>query len=473
MPRGDRNTLLNRLRQDITNNMSNENQHLFVQNLTEQVQIEEDISQEVIEELSESTIVESPQMITENFRIRPTRPIWTNAFEEPIMNKEFIKELKDDDTVKLYLGGLAKVKDCIQTVCGRWFKKGDNHVVHCVFNNKPFYIEDCQRVISNFKTDGIGNINKINKYVFRGNINNLCTIIFKNSEGDIYHESVVYEDIPTEHYKECIQDGFFYHEDIFPKEPLQGIYRKVNAIKDCKTLSLNEQYKYGFKSPMFSRLEGKQYTFGVELETCLGVLPAYLDKELTYEAVHDGSLRDPDTGDVIGAEYVTGVLTGDTGLLQLKRLCFELTKRCKVNKRCGYHVHLGKPDGSGFNKQTIVFMYKLFRLVESEILSVLPPSRRNNEYCRRLGKIEINFKEEDFNDMVEYKALIDKYYNEIVKFVGSTDSVSSSVNKKKEHPMGHKCGYNHGSARYCWANFVPTIFNTRGNGVYTINKTVA
>jgi hypothetical protein len=47
-------------------------------------------------------------------------------------------------------------------------------------------------------------------------------------------------------------------------------------------------------------------------------------------------------------------------------------------------------------------------------------------------------------------------------------SPDHKVNKKHDHPKGFKCGYDHSAARYCWVNFIPAVFNTRKNEVYTI-----
>lgn len=376
------------------------------------------------------------------------------------------KTLDENETVKLYLGGTAKIKDCTQTFCGRWFLKGDKHIVTCIADGREYYKGDCNPVITKFDNEGkpITKIDDDTKYVHCHNVKSLTTILVTVSK-ELHVFYILYENIPLNFYKECIEEGVFYHIKDYPTEPRQAVYRKVNAIKRKDLLDLADLYKFGIKSPTYNRTEGKQYTFGIELETSLGILPSYLDKDLSYQAVHDGSLRDPKTDMVMGAEYVTGILTGDTGLLQTKRLCNALTKYCKVNNRCGMHQHIG---GANFNKPTVIFMYKLFKMVENEIFSILPPSRRNNEYCRKLNKIELRFSEEAFNDVEMYNSLIDLYYNEIVKFIGSTVSVSSAVNKKTDHPKGHKCNYDHSTSRYCWVNFVSAIFDTRGNGSYTL-----
>ena len=158
---------------------------------------------------------------------------------------------------------------------------------------------------------------------------------------------------------------------------------------------------------------------------------------------------------------MTDVLKGDGGLKQLKMLCNELSKRCLVNKQCGIHSHIG---GAIFNKENVVIMYYLYQIIESEIFNMLPRSRRNNEYCRKLPKVNINL--ENLNN--NYKFSIEKYYTEIMSVLAKKEYNARLVNKKNDHPDGFKCNYNHASARYCWVNFVPAVFDTRKNGIFTI-----
>jgi hypothetical protein len=215
------------------------------------------------------------------------------------------------------------------------------------------------------------------------------------------------------------------------------------------------------KPKTFIKTKGQKYTFGVEIETCSGFLPAHLDHFLYYSAVKDGSLRDEDDNQLYGGEYVTDLLVADLGLKQLKRLTTELSKRCLVNKKCSVHIHLG---GVNFTKENIVLMYYLYQQIQEEILLMMPPSRRNNEYCRYLPEWKIELQ----HIMTDRVYWIDQYYNEIVTILAKRQAGDARVNKKKDHPAGPKCGYNHSYARYCWVNFIPAVFDTRHNGSYTI-----
>lgn len=126
------------------------------------------------------------------------------------------------------------------------------------------------------------------------------------------------------------------------------------------------------------------------------------------------------------------------------------------------HQHTG---GVLFTDELIVYLYKLHMIIENQIFNMMPLSRRNNEYCKKLKKFNFSFKESDFNDPNKYKSLIEQYYSEIYTYVSATGELpSSKANKKTQHPLGAKCQYNHSTARYCWINFVPAMFDTRGGG---------
>jgi len=262
-----------------------------------------------------------------------------------------------------------------------------------------------------------------------------------------------------EHYKENIHNGVFYHNSTFkPEYAIKS--RKAQYRKTRNSLGYAPTYKEGFKPTTYINTFGKKYSFGFEIETSSGYLPTYLDRFLDYTAVHDGSLRDED-GNTPGGEYVTGVLRGDKGLYQLKLLNNELSKRCMLNKLCGVHTHIGDVN---FSKENVVLMYYIYSLLEKEVFAMLPLSRRNNEYCRPLTKLKIDLSLIQKNR----NYYIDKYYNDIILLLAQVDTYNTSISKKKDHPKGHKCGYDHSAHRYCWVNFIPAVFDTRGNGVQTI-----
>ena len=241
--------------------------------------------------------------------------------------------------------------------------------------------------------------------------------------------------------------------------------------------------KLGVYSPTNLILEGKNYTFGLELETCLGKVPAEEYEDLNVSCIYDGSLKDDD-GVARGGEYVTGVLVGDSGINQLRKIVHTLLKnQCKVNHRCSVHVHIGSAN---FNKENLISMYLLGMMLEEEFFNLFPFSRRKNAYCRHLTKIFTNPELEELavinrKSTEEYNALIDYLFDlKLFPYVTSgtlKQSISSlttqeqlrnsskpdrRANKHTPHPQGPKCGYDKNMQRYCWLNFVTCLFSNKG-----------
>lgn len=374
---------------------------------------------------------------------------------------------------KVYLYGteeLAPINECILIpYVGGWFKIDDKRIVTDYISGNPLLMDSKilrgQVVYKVYK-----NIDRKGKFfdthytdIHPGDMSRfgkrLPTIIVKGVVSYIEMGLLLNPNFQSR-YKEDLNTGSFMkitELPFFDKTESKRYYRKHKGTfgefgNHCTIAKIPTTYVGTY---------GKQYTFGIEIETCSGNLPPYLDNFLFYSAVHDGSLRDEEDGEVYGGEYVTDVLWGDEGLRQTKALSRQLSARCMVNKKCSVHVHLGDVV---FNKENVVLMYYLYQMFQDEIFSIMPGSRRNNEYCRKLPEVQINLK----NILIDRQFWIDKYYGEIISVLSRKDYANKTVNKKKDHPQGFKCGYDHSAARYCWVNFIPAVFDTRKNGQYTI-----
>lgn len=237
----------------------------------------------------------------------------------------------ESSIVETYCGKKVDRKECIFIVSSQKYALlNDPLVIKDYFTGKHEFIKNCSIIINKFSDDDI----PIKEgCVYSRTIEKAVVLMYKNMQ----EFRVIYEAIPLNNYTEDYSTGYFYHNSIPKKDWYQQnvIYRKVKNADYCPTGDLKKDYLLGLKSPSYAITEGKRFKFGVEIETIYGRLPEYLDNYLNYNAVHDGSLRGPNGEDPIGAEYVTGVLTGDTGFLQVKRLCNEVTKRCKIDKKCG------------------------------------------------------------------------------------------------------------------------------------------
>lgn len=236
-----------------------------------------------------------------------------------------------------------------------------------------------------------------------------------------------------------------------------------NVDQDSQKDLLRYNMKYGMVSPTNTILEGNDYTYGVEIETCYGRVTNFND--LNLQCVYDGSLKDED-GKCYGGEYVTGVLRGDSGMLHLKTITNRLIESdCGVNHKCSIHVHVGNINWS---KEQTIMAWALGCMLETELMTMMPQSRRNNEFCQLLkNKLSLQIDFEALKTLNKLDGEINtlNLYNSIYAIVVSKTSKmpNKNSNKMSDHPEGAKQRYNHSAQRYCWLNFVPLMFNVRNN----------
>lgn len=279
---------------------------------------------------------------------------------------------------------------------------------------------------------------------------------------------------------------FFKHELQFMDTPKP--YRKFNNTYSKKTVQdilgrpvtkkdlVTEEYKLlskeimkrnqdmGVDSTTHLELEGIKPTIGWEIETVTGSLSEEDAHGINFKTVHDGSLRGPNGESPLGAEYVSGVMYGDAGFIQLHKMCKILSKRCTIDHRSGVHIHLGSLN---WGKEDIVYSYILAELIENELFSMLPRSRRTNSYCRKLTPLTVSRiprLRDSSSSKVEYDIVIDELFNDIfAEALGQKGTeVSRYINRNGNHPKGSKCGYDKSSQRYCWLNYVTLLFDTKG-----------
>jgi len=129
------------------------------------------------------------------------------------------------------------------------------------------------------------------------------------------------------------------------------------------------------------------------------------------------------------------------------------------------HVHIG---GMSFSKAFVLAAYKLGYKLQNEIFDMLPKSRRGNPYCFMLNDLNVNFN--NITNVEDFNFRVDNYYATLFKILCSQNQ-DRKANKLTNHPAGAKAGYNHSNIRYAWLNFLPAMFNTKGdkiNPVYTL-----
>lgn len=248
--------------------------------------------------------------------------------------------------------------------------------------------------------------------------------------------------------------------DVIDVKPTPAVLRSKEYQELQKSI-LKRNIEMGVESLTYKEFEGLKNSYGLELECANGRLEENEVSHLNVKAVHDGSLREAD-GNVYGGEYVTGVLVGDAGLMQLNELCRVLQTKCTVDKKCGVHAHIGSLNWSN---EDIVYSYILAQKLEVELFSILPKSRRDNQYCRPLRKLFNNTHITKLSNTspINYQTTITDYFNVIFREVSglNQDGPDSNYNKYRNHPKGSKCGYDKSSQRYCWLNYVTLLFNTK------------
>ena len=249
-------------------------------------------------------------------------------------------------------------------------------------------------------------------------------------------------------YVECLSRGVF-----------------VKKGKESQKLSANNYLpgKWEFKQEAknsFIISEGKEYTFGLEFETSSGKVPPWVYRlyETNITCERDGS--------VAGGEYITDVLTGDDGFLELFKITKILSERTSFDGECGLHVHVGN---ALFNNTFIVLAYLFAIKVQDDLFNYFPHSRRNNEMCSKL----ITYPHvQEFMDELGFVNGVEASYEFLFEKMSNGRQMSMDVNKSRPHPGGRYTDRYRGGGgeikkeymRYKWFNLIPTSFDTRERG---------
>lgn len=191
--------------------------------------------------------------------------------------------------------------------------------------------------------------------------------------------------------------------ELVPAAQARGIRRVRMLNAPLETIQYRRTKLEWLRAQLGTSSDFDSLTFGVEIEFMMprqGLTQYMLADDLiaagvetrvedyghavrsTWKIVTDGSLGDY----ARGRELVSPVLSGERGFDQLRKACDILkSKGCKVNVRCGLHVHVGARN------QPVDFFRNLVNLyasAEGAIDSFMAPSRRGpmggNGFCRSL-----------------------------------------------------------------------------------------
>lgn len=99
-----------------------------------------------------------------------------------------------------------------------------------------------------------------------------------------------------------------------------------------------------------------------------------------WKLVTDSSLSGNNT-----FELVSPILEGESGLAELEKVCWVLDLcNVKVNDSCGLHIHM---DAADFTIGTWKNLALTYKRLEHVIDLFMPGSRRNNRFCKSLGRV--------------------------------------------------------------------------------------
>lgn len=119
------------------------------------------------------------------------------------------------------------------------------------------------------------------------------------------------------------------------------------------------------------------FTFGWELEACRAAL-AHYDHVATC---NDGSVH----GDGIEYKIRPEVVRDPRLVLQALR-ALTLDRAIGTDSSCGFHVHIGLPKRSRHAGRWAECFVALAREIEDKVFNCVPPSRKENTYCRKWSR---------------------------------------------------------------------------------------
>lgn len=382
---------------------------------------------------------------------------------------------KKEDTIKIK--GELYTKDINAFLLeDNWYSIDSPDVLYDAWNDS-YMIKNTPGLLSGF-------VSKDKKGIFMENAPYVCSrngsIYFMTSqiaEEMGYHVSK-FDGYVYGSKEEAPKAKIAYAEKFNFKNPHKSVTKSYPfSSKYSKPLKEFDKMKLGEDSITFNTTSGFKATFGVELETSRGYLPKHVVKEkgLNIKCTRDGSIT--------GGEYVTGIYKGDMGFQNLYKTVFELSERCTVDNKTGIHVHIG---GIKYDKEFIVFAYMLGLIMENEIQSMLPSTRRGDsnekwgtrEDGRTFKDLCSNLPRLNFEDISTYKRdmtydhynmLIEKEYDKIYGVYGGESRNKAPIGGR--HPLMIGGGHRWMKGRYHWLNLVPAMFTGVRSDDYENPKT--
>ena len=193
---------------------------------------------------------------------------------------------------------------------------------------------------------------------------------------------------------------------------------KLCSHPNCCQIATGVKSKYCFahdsvramkpysSSPKPSARSNKPYV-GVELE-CFHPESSYKVTHVATYVCRDGSLP-PNGGEIKLCAQEN----------KIEDIAADVAQRAtivgnKINKKCGFHVHVGTIPIRDRNVLGMQNLERLFKNLQEEMFSLMAPSRRSNMYCRAINSYN------DLNAHYAWASLSSKYPTLEIRVHGAT-----------------------------------------------------
>lgn len=191
-----------------------------------------------------------------------------------------------------------------------------------------------------------GTLNVANKQIF-----DEIDKVFDSSNGVfmdmIYSVACGYQ----KSYSDKLSNAYNYtFERLYNSDKLIPIFSSVDNSEFTKDL-LGEINRSDKKFDLINK-----YSFGLEIETCGGLLAQHECVELGLIPLRDGSIR--------GHEYTTIPMIGEAGVNLLMNQFKLLSERCSIDKECSMHVHFGNFK---LTEENLVSLYNVLYIIQDEL----------------------------------------------------------------------------------------------------------
>lgn len=379
---------------------------------------------------------------------------------------------KKERLVETVDGTMALRKNC-RYIKGKYYEKNRQ----CVYINNKWYRKENKNVVYDHENSEWTLHSQSALVEGIVDIKDNGEVVYGHFSVNLYNNVTVFTGFT---FKLCI------NPDKFPEKIKlhpQGFYYLYNAdlnnISNHKDFAINkghlpynaeevnsnfretcyQYHKYPLEISKKARIMARyleDISFGIEIETSKGYLPAHIMRRHGIIPCRDGSIS--------GIEYVTVPLKGKKGLQNIYNFSKVLREVCTIDFGCSLHVHLGNLN---LSKNQVISLYILAMRVQNSLFQMFPPYKKNKNgiggknYCKLLGDLGIkplkNFKEP------AYKIYIEDSWNRLFHLVTKTKNNPEGIgpnavynSKNFVHPRSGKWNQ---LGRYYYINFVNTVFS--------------